>query len=117
MKIIHNINKWSFIITLLLYITIYYGLIAQFFLGCIQVIIALMLFVFWKKLKTKPKQHLFTYSGVAIVYGLLLWLTDIVDSDFGFVFVTIVPMSIAGYFLFITWKIKKSNNEFKSHSI
>ncbi|MDY8134486.1 hypothetical protein [Aquimarina sp. 2201CG5-10] len=101
MKTIHNINKWCFIITLVLYVTIYLGLIAQFFLGAIQVILALSILISWEKLQLTHKRHLSIYFGIAILYGLL-WATEIINTDFAIVFMTVVPMSIAGYFVYIT---------------
>ncbi len=109
MKTLHYINLVSFTITLLLYITIFYGMIAQVFLGTIQVILALILLLYWKTLKSRQKKLLAVYAFVAILYGLL-WLTDIVNTDFAIAFITVIPMSIAAYFLYITAQIKKINN-------
>ncbi len=110
MKIIHYINSTCFTITLLLYITIFYGLMAQVFLGSIQVIIAIILFIYWNKLTSKPQKHLIIYTLISLLYGLL-WLTDIVDTDFGIVFIAVIPMMIAGYFVYITYLIKKLNTK------
>ncbi len=109
MRIIHNINKWSFILTMLLYITIYYGMLAQILLGCIQVCLAIILLFHWYKFNLRKKRHLLIYVFIASCYGLF-WLTDIVDSDYGFIFLTAVPMSIAGYFVYITNLIQDVQN-------
>ncbi|EZH72602.1 hypothetical protein ATO12_20925 [Aquimarina atlantica] len=116
MKTIHNINKWSFIITLILYLTIYYGLLAQIFLGGIQVTLAITLFMYWRKFNNQQKKHLLIYSCLTIIYGLLC-LTDIMNSDFAPIFLFIIPMTIAGYFVYTTYKIKKISYEFKYNSI
>lgn len=106
MKIIHYINGTSFIITLLLYITIFYGMMAQVFLGVIQIILAIIVFTFWRRMNTLQKKHLIAYTILVILYGLTS-TTDVVDTDFGILFLTLVPMSIAGYFVFITHQISK----------
>ncbi|WP_211075738.1 hypothetical protein [Aquimarina sp. MMG016] len=107
MKTIHNINKWSFIITLLLYLTIYFGLLAQILLGSVQIILVLILLYYWKDFQTKQKQHLAIYVGIVIFYGLL-FLTNVLKSYFLIFFITVVPMSIAGYFVYITYLISIS---------
>ncbi len=107
MKIIHYINSISFIITLLLYITLIYGLIAQIFLGSIQVILAIILFAYWRKIKDIDKKHLAVYASLVVLFGLTC-LTDILDTDFGIAYLMITPMSIAGYFVFITNQINKT---------
>ncbi|RKN17477.1 hypothetical protein D7035_14985, partial [Aquimarina sp. AD1] len=61
MKTIHNINKWSFIITLILYTTIIGGLLAQMALGVIQVVLGVIILFHWKKLNIKIKRHLLIY--------------------------------------------------------
>ncbi|MDH7444827.1 hypothetical protein [Aquimarina sp. 2201CG14-23] len=106
MKTIHKVNKWSFIITLLLYITVYFGLLAQVLLGLIQIIIALNMLFNWNSFSKKNKIHLGSYFLLVITYGLIL-LTDIGNTSFILIYLTVVPMSIAAYFVYITYRIKK----------
>ena len=113
MKTIHNINKWSFIITLILYLTIYLGLLAQILLGFFQVIIAVIVSCNWKKLNHKNKQHLLIYWSLASSYGLLLLTSVNTINNFIILILLfcLIPMSIAAYFVYITYLIKKSNYE------
>ncbi|WP_103863658.1 hypothetical protein [Aquimarina sp. I32.4] len=115
-KTIHLINKWSFILTLALYLTIYLGLIAQIFLGGIQIILASILLFYWKKLDKEQKKHLITYACLVVLYGLLS-LTSISTSDLALLYLVIVPMSIAGYFVYVTYKIKNTTYEPKHNCI
>ena len=121
-KIIHNINKWSFILSLVLYLTVLGGLLAQIALGFIQVILALIILSYWKTYNKHTKNLILIYWALVISYGLgylafysLFQETNFSDyAIFIFIFsVMIIPMSIAGYFVYITYKIKKHHNEFK----
>ncbi|WP_108866646.1 hypothetical protein [Aquimarina aquimarini] len=116
MKTIHIINKWSFILTLLLYLTIYLGLIAQIFLGGIQIILASILLFYWKKFDKEQKKHLITYSCLVMLYGLI-FLTSVAISDFALLYLVIAPMSIAGYFVYVTYQIKNTTYELKHNCI
>ncbi len=109
MKILYKINKVTLILTLVLYLTLYLGLYAQIALGCIQIISALILFLFWNKIPNKSKKHLKIYWTTVITYGMM-WLIDWDTSDklFFMIFsVIILPMSIAGYFFYILNSLKK----------
>ncbi|WP_027392609.1 hypothetical protein [Aquimarina latercula] len=120
MKTIHNINKWSFIITLILYTTIIGGLLAQMALGVIQVVLGVIILFHWKKLNIKIKRHLLIYWFIVLTYGLL-WTTDIFNTwrtnsmvmDPYILFICIIPMLIASYSVYITYKSKININEFK----
>lgn len=108
MKTIHNINKWSFIITLLLYITVYLGLLAQIPLGIIQFVLACSILAHWKKLNSISKKLIVSYWSFFALY----WITFFVfnqnfESLFGLFFFSVIPMSIASYFVYVTYKIKK----------
>ena len=118
MKTIHNINRWSFIITLLLYLTIIGGLLAQIVLGGIQIILAVIIISKWKKYTSTIKKHLWSYGIITIIYGVS-WLLDITKifetnsmvMDPHIIYLCVVPMSIALYFVYITYKIENSSNE------
>nr|WP_321237423.1 hypothetical protein [uncultured Psychroserpens sp.] len=108
MKIIYNINFAAFFITLALYVTIIYGMFSQMILGAIQVLSAAMLFLFWKNFSEKTKEHLSIYWVIISIYGIC-WLFDwkSFNETFMTVFgVMILPMGIAGYFLYILNSIK-----------
>lgn len=114
MKTIHNINKWSFIITLLLYLTIYLGLLAQIPLGFIQFVLALSILGHWKKLNLLSKRLISIYWFLFISYWIAFYiLNQSFETMYGLIFYAIIPMSIASYFVFATYQIKKSAHELK----
>ncbi|SEM00294.1 hypothetical protein SAMN04487910_3873 [Aquimarina amphilecti] len=120
MKTIHNINKWSFIITLVLYITIIGGLLAQIALGAIQIVLGIIILFHWKKLNIKTKRHLLLYWFIVLMYGLL-WATDTFNTwktssmvlDPYILFICITPMLIASYSVYITHQSKTIIYELK----
>jgi len=107
MRTIHNINKWSFIITLVLYIGVFTGAMAQIVLGFIQIVFALSLFLRWQEINTNSKQLIIIYWFLVITFGLihLIFRHDLRVSTF---FYLIVPMCIAAYFVFVTYKFQKN---------
>ncbi|ARV09233.1 hypothetical protein BTO05_06095 [Winogradskyella sp. PC-19] len=108
MKIIYYLNKFTFYTTLLLYITLFLGLYSQIVLGVLQVISALILFLYWKKFNQKIKEQLYLYWLIAIIYGVC-WLFDWKGFNDSFIMIfgiIILPMSIATYFFYILNKIK-----------
>lgn len=110
MKLLHNINKWSYGITLLLYITIIYGMIAQIALGGIQVILALILFSRYQRLDEKTKRLLLVYAALTLLYLLVFTLWDylrVPNNDFiEITGITVLPMGLATFFVFITHKLR-----------
>ncbi|MEW7280640.1 hypothetical protein ABW636_18785 [Aquimarina sp. 2201CG1-2-11] len=118
MKTTHLINKWSFIITLLLYTTIYGGLLAQIALGGIQIICGIVLLFQWKKLTNQSRMHISLYWTLVLLYGISWFLFQPSFNDFFFfVYYIIIPMSIAGYFIYVTYQIKKMKHEFQLSNI
>lgn len=110
LRTLHNINKWSYAITLLLYITIYLGMIAQIALGGIQMVLALILFSRFSRLDRKTKRRLIIYSVLAFLYlsAFVVWnLLDVAGSDsILLVAISVPPMALATFFVFITHKAK-----------
>lgn len=109
MKKIYTFNKFALIITLVLYTTVILGLYAQIVLGALQIICALILFFHWKKISQKSKEHLIIYWTTVLLYGLC-WLIDWSDFNEEFILIfgiMLLPMSMAGYFLYILNTIKK----------
>ncbi|MHA7059649.1 hypothetical protein ACWGOQ_0020655 [Aquimarina sp. M1] len=110
MKTIHKINKWSFIITLLLYLTVYLGLLAQIPLGFIQFVLALFILTRWKKLNPLSKRLISIYWLLFISYWLAFYfLNKSFEFVYGLIFYAVIPMSIASYFVYTTFKINKYN--------
>lgn len=112
MRLLHNINKWSYGITLLLYITIYLGMIAQIALGGIQVILAIILFGRYQRLDGKTKRRLLVYATLTVLYLLAFALWDLLgipnlnDDFIEITGITVLPMALATFFVFITHKLR-----------
>ncbi len=110
MRLLHNINKWSYGITLVLYLTIYLGMIAQIALGGIQVILAIILFSRYQRLDEKTKRRLLVYGTLTVFYLLVFALWDLLgvpNNDFiEITGMTVLPMSLATFFVFITHKLR-----------
>ena len=108
MKIIYYLNKFVFIITLVLYLTLVYGLFAQIILGVIQVLSAIILFSYWKKFDRSIKNKVLYYWLAITIYGIL-WLFnwEFLNNWSLIIFVIILfPMAIASYFFYILNSIK-----------
>jgi len=108
MKTVYNINKWIFIITCVLYLTFYLGLLAQIVLGITQLLLALFLLIYWKSFTPNHKTHLLLYWTIILIYGLIC-LTEVYTffKPIGSVlFFTLLPMLIAGYFVYVTQQIQ-----------
>nr|WP_321224949.1 hypothetical protein [uncultured Psychroserpens sp.] len=111
MKIIYNINKVIFIITLVLYFTVVGGMLSQVILGALQIISAIILLLSWGKFSKKTKEHLSIYWVIIGVYGIcwIFWLHNWdTINEFAIVIATVmvIPMVIATYFLYILNSIK-----------
>ncbi|WP_034230268.1 hypothetical protein [Aquimarina pacifica] len=108
MKLLYKINQWSFILTLLLYLTIYFGLIAQIVLGGLQLLFAIIMFFRWGELTITLRKHLLYYSTLVVLYAMgYLVFKNIVTSYVAIACITFIPMSIAGYFVYITYKTQE----------
>ncbi|MBO0590504.1 hypothetical protein I2486_03705 [Cellulophaga sp. E16_2] len=109
MKILHTINTWSFTITVLLYITIFGGLMAQFILGIIQVIMALYLTYQMNK-NGKIHTAIRTYWSCVIPYLILLFVFSNINiyphELLVWIYLGVIPMVLAGYFVHITKTLK-----------
>lgn len=96
------------------YITIYYvvyGMYAQFLLGIIQLLIAIILLFFKKNFTSTIKRHLINYWKSVIIIAFILLIicisNNLNDSITPIVIVFIIPMLIATYFVYITYLIQK----------
>ncbi len=106
MKYIHTINKVSLIITLICYLGLYLGAIVQIGLGFIQVLLALILLVKWQRLVEKTKVLVASYWFLVLTYGgVYLFFED--KLNLGLVYWIFIPLVIAGYFVFVTHKIRR----------
>jgi hypothetical protein len=105
MKIIHYINYAFVALTVILYVIIgYQAILAQFFLACFQLVTALVLTLLFKKFSQQQTIKLFYYwMSVIIWFVLTLSLQSLKLSFFEPVFITIIPMCIACYFVYVTY--------------
>ena len=85
-------------------------MIAQIALDGIQVILALVLFGRYPELDQKTKRRLLVYGTITVLYLTIFALWDILDmpnADFIVITgITVLPMALATFFVFITHKAK-----------
>ena len=110
MKYINTItllNRVIFSITGVLYLTIFLGLYTQVILGVYQVLIAITLLFFIKRMSIKNRNRLTIYWVLVLVYGLFWLEGNFSRYDILSIFVLIIiPLSLAGYFTFILESLK-----------
>lgn len=109
MRLLYIINKIALILNLLLYLTFFYGLYAQIILGTLQILTAIIVFFFWKKIPKKSKERIYIYWGLVTIYSLF-WVFDM--NNFNNIYslligMILIPMSIAIYFV-ITLRFTKN---------
>lgn len=110
MRTINIINRTSFIITLLLYLTIFYGMLAQIFLGIIQIILSIVIITKYRSLITNfIKPFCITYLVLSICVLLALPFYQELKSVIIVIFF-VVPMCLAGLHLYITTYLSKLNH-------
>jgi hypothetical protein len=107
MKNLYNINKWLIIVTLLLYLTLYLGMIFQIVLGTMQVLMSIYILTKYNTLEKKTKS-LFIIYLIATVTTLVLIASGLTLNNGLFMIHLIIPMLIAFFHLYITYKIKIS---------
>ena len=109
---LYEINKWLIIATTLLYFTFWGGIIAHMILGAIQVIMSISIIVHFNK-QTKMVRTLFISYVITTVSILVLFRIIDYNSDGGLelIFIwMIITMLLALFHLYITYKIKISND-------
>ncbi|WP_243471045.1 hypothetical protein [Winogradskyella sp. MH6] len=110
MKRLYNINKWLIIITLLLYLTFYFGFMAQIVLGIAQITMSILILFNYSKLSISLKKLFITYLILAIsAISIYVIKLTIDKSDFSFFLLfTVATMLLALFHLYITYKIQQS---------
>lgn len=100
MKTLFYIHKVAFYITLLLYLTIVYGAIAEFFLGCLQLITAGYLFFRLREMNEEAlakfrlygKQLLFftAFTLVGVLFSLIAESASVVFFIVGLIYAMLI---------------------------
>ena len=95
-----KINKIVYIITLLLYLTLCFGMLFQIVLGITQIITAFYVtYNFYKALdKINQKRIIIYWTAITINLTLALFTSNLWDIS-GVIFLFLVPMIIASIFL------------------
>ncbi|WP_179367691.1 hypothetical protein [Winogradskyella forsetii] len=110
MKKLYDINKWLIIITLLLYLTFYGGILAQVILGLVQIIMSIKIMTHFSKLSKIVKTSFIIY--VTLTVSLIVVYGNIMHNGNGglelMFLVIIVTLFLAIFHLYITYKIKIS---------
>ena len=110
-KVVHQINKGVFFLTLGLFITIYLGFLTEILLGAVQVLTSLILIIYWKQFSKNVREKLIFYWCVTGIY-LSLWFLDWKFLDDWVTYIVgigLIPMGIAVYFLNILSMIRKES--------
>lgn len=113
MKTLKRINKVALIITLILYLTYYLGLLSQILLGAIQVVIAIFITIKFFTNSTYARKHLSFYWTFVMLEFLAIYLEQYywkTSNDFYEILIYVIsPMSIALYFTLILNKIIRNH--------
>jgi hypothetical protein len=107
MKRLHNINKWLMLITLLLYITLCLGMLFQMVLGVGQVLMSFYMLYNYNKLEKQTKFLFNIYLVLVVTILSVIAFGTIISTGFITTHL-VIPMLIAFFHLYITYKIQKS---------
>ncbi len=109
MKTLYRINLIAIIITLLLYVTIIFGMYAQIILGALQLISGLIVIFYLNKLSNKSREKIYIYWILVFLY-VIAWNLDWQNFDkyiLSIIIPFVIPMLIACYFVY-TLRIAKT---------
>lgn len=101
MKNIYTINKIIIIVNLILYITLFGGLLFQMVTGTIQIISFIVYLFVWKKLDKTLHKHFIAY-GITMITIVSIFFTSISFNHPMTLFAIIASALLAVYFLFIS---------------
>ena len=106
MKFIYYTNNIVYGTTILLYMTIIFGMYMQVLLGIVQVLLFLVLLFNYNKFTNIIQRHLQIYGiGVVIYFTIFFICIQLNVNSLWFLFVT--PMLIATYFTYIVHELKQ----------
>jgi len=110
MKTIHKINLIALLITLGLYVTIFFGMMAQFFLGIIQFFFMLRVTINYHECE-EVRNHLNLYWSLTILVLSAIAMHVIFEFQIPqstiIVGLFVIPMLLAIYAVYITWIASK----------
>ena len=110
MKNLHKTNRALMIITGVLYLTIYLGLIFQIALGTIQVIMTIYMLFHFSTYNRKVKQLLKIYTFLTTIVLTLIFTNYYANTHNDFYQIllwAVIPLSLAFLHLYITYLIQK----------
>ena len=110
MNLLHKINTWLYGITLAMYITVIIGMLLQILLGIVQVMMAIILISRFTEYNSKIKRHLLIYSAITTLYLVFFFgfrSAGLIGFGYEVPLLMILPMSIGGYFVYLTSLVKK----------
>ena len=113
MKNLFNINKWFVIITLVLYLTFFLGALFQMVLGVVQILMSIYILTKLKNLNYYLKL-LFSIYCILTSIVLILIFTVSVSHNLIVAVYLVIPMLIAFFHLFITYKIRQQYQNLKT---
>ncbi|SEE34242.1 hypothetical protein SAMN04487765_2204 [Tenacibaculum sp. MAR_2010_89] len=110
-NILKKLNRVLIVTTIVMYLTIYLGLLVQVILGAYQLLIAFVLLFFIKNFSKKSKNKLMIYWLVVLLYGMV-WIIDMdvnLGGYLGVILYIILPMIIALYFSYFLESLRIKN--------
>lgn len=109
LNVVYIINKIWYAITVILFVTVIFGFLAEMVLGGIQVLSSLLMLIYWNQYSKKQQQRLYKYWLVVGVY-FLLWLGNWEVMPFELIAVVgvgVIPMGIGFYFMMLLRDLKQ----------
>ena len=112
MKNFFQINSWLIPITIVLYFTLWGGVIAHITLCVIQIAMSMVMIYHFKELSKSIQQLFIIYNTITVSSVLLfIYISHISNRDFELMILfMITTMILAVFHLIITYKIKISND-------
>jgi hypothetical protein len=111
MKTIHRINAFVTSATLTLYLLIFLGMYAQIILGPLQLILAVVISIkYYNKMGLLNKKLFLCYwlaAAVALTAAVITWQQNSSNDAVVILFLFVIPMTVACYFLYVTNKLNK----------
>lgn len=102
-KTLHSVNKFFFLMTLFLYITVYLGMLFQMVLGAVQIVLAIIISNNYKQLEQSSRKRIVLYWIFVMIDTVLIVLNNQYGNDLGNgITLLLIPMLIAGYFYYVT---------------